>query len=113
MTEIMNEGDMIIAKLRGDLDHHSVTLIRQELDAVLELSTPDMLIIDFNDVSFMDSSGIGLILGRLRVMKSFGGKVRLKNTNDYISKLLTMAGLSSLIIPNGKVERNVKNGTAK
>lgn len=97
-VEIKNNGEQITAVLSGDIDHHSLARIRSEIDTHLENSTPKLLILDFSGVSFMDSSGIGLILGRMRVLDGFGGNIALKNTSSRINKIIRLAGLESFII---------------
>ena len=96
------------ARVRGDLDHHTCTQIRAQLDAHLERHTPLLLIMDLEGVPFMDSSGIGLILGRMRLQKSYNGNLVLKNTNPYLTKIITLAGLSSLIIDKKQEGERVK-----
>lgn len=101
-VEIQNHGNRITAVLFGDIDHHNLIFIRSEIDAQLELSTPKLLILDFSGVGFMDSSGIGLILGRMRLMKSWGGTLAVKNADGYTQKIIKLAGLGGLIIDAGK-----------
>ena len=96
--QIYNSGEQVTVCLKGDIDHHSVTAMRMEIDAVLESTAPKLLILDFSEVSFMDSSGIGLILGRVRVLNTFGGKILLKNPNEYIGKIIRLAGLYNFVI---------------
>ena len=98
MVEIENTGERVTAGIQGDIDHHTASEIRAEIDAVLENSTPRMLILDFSGVKFMDSSGIGLILGRMRVLDGFGGKLFIKNATGHVGKIVKLAGLSGLIL---------------
>ncbi|MCL2035999.1 MAG: STAS domain-containing protein [Oscillospiraceae bacterium] len=98
MVEIKNTGEHVTADIKGDIDHHNAANIRSEIDAVLENSTPRVLILDFAGVKFMDSSGIGLILGRKRVLDGFGGKLFIKNAVGHAEKIIKMAGLSGLIL---------------
>jgi len=98
MVEITNAGERVTAGIVGDIDHHSAAGIRSEIDAVLENSTPRLLILDFEQVKFMDSSGIGLILGRMRVLDGFGGKLFIKNATGTPEKIVKLAGLQSLIL---------------
>ena len=98
MVEIINAGERVTAGIQGDIDHHTASSIRAEIDAVLENSTPRLLILDFAAVKFMDSSGIGLILGRMRVLEGFGGKLFIKNVAGHVEKIVKLAGLSGLIL---------------
>jgi stage II sporulation protein AA (anti-sigma F factor antagonist) len=98
MVEIVNAGEQVTAGIVGDIDHHTASGIRSEIDAVLENSTPRLLILDFGGVKFMDSSGIGLILGRMRVLEGFGGKLFVKNISGHAEKIVKLAGLQGLIL---------------
>lgn len=95
--EIVNEGESICARIKGEIDHHRASLIREELDTLIAESRPDLLILDFGGVSFMDSSGIGLILGRYRAVSAYGGRILVKNAKSNIKKILELAGISKLI----------------
>lgn len=81
------------AYLDGELDHHSAGGIRDEIDLAVGRTTPETLILDFGEVTFMDSSGLGLVMGRYKVMKDIGGRVRLENTPVHIKKVMRVAGM--------------------
>ena len=81
------------AFLNGEIDHHCAPAIRNEIDLAVDESHPENLIIDFGEVTFMDSSGIGLVMGRYQTMKSIGGRVTLENTPAHIKKVMRLAGL--------------------
>lgn len=98
MVEIVNAGERITAGINGDIDHHNAANIRAEIDAALENATPRVLILDFAGVKFMDSSGIGLILGRMRVLEGFGGKLFIKNASGHAEKIVKLAGLQRLML---------------
>ena len=68
--KISESEDTITAYLTGDIDHHSARNIREDIDAFIQMKKPYLLRLDFSGVSFMDSSGIGLIMGRYRLMSS-------------------------------------------
>lgn len=96
MTEITTAGGVTLAKLTGDLDHHTAGLIRTEIDREIKLVRPELLIIDFIGVTFMDSSGIGLIMGRYKLMQDHGGRVVVTRPPSYIKKVLKLAGIDRL-----------------
>ena len=98
-VEITLGEDFITASLSGELDHHTAAKARELIDARLERYTPKLCIMDFSRVSFMDSSGIGLILGRRRAAGLFGGRVVIKNPSRYAEKIIKLAGLGSMILP--------------
>ncbi len=86
----------LTALLFGDIDHHSAREMRQTIDADIERYHPGRLALDFRKVRFMDSSGIGLIMGRYRLMKLTGGSVSLKNVPPTLQRLIDLSGVRSL-----------------
>ena len=97
MLKIYNDGKRITAALFGDIDHHSAREFRTELDDVIARSRPELLVLDFENVGFMDSSGVGLVLGRLRAVNASGGEILIKNARGEIAQMIKLSGLSSLI----------------
>ncbi len=81
------------AYLDGEIDHHSAVHLRNEIDLAVDSCQPENLVLDFADVTFMDSSGIGLVMGRYRLMKGIGGRLSLQNTPAHIKKVMRLAGL--------------------
>lgn len=99
---VVNEGDRVVAFLKGDIDHYTAGIIRPQIDSVIHSTVPNLLILDFNDVNFMDSAGIGLILGRVNEMKKIdnlgtGDNVIIVNVKPFVEKLLILSGLARLI----------------
>ncbi len=95
---ITDSGDGILtAKITGEIDHHSARWLRADIDTAIQDRSPNRLILDFSGVSFMDSSGVGLVMGRYKNMKERGGSVELKNMPDYIEKVMTLAGMDRLL----------------
>lgn len=82
--------------LEGEIDHHSASIIRAGIDEAIFANSPRELILDFAGVLFMDSSGIGLVMGRYKIMRSFGGKVILTSLSGTNEKLMKLAGLERL-----------------
>ena len=102
LVRVENEGDRVVAFLNGDIDHYTAGIIRPEIDSVIHDSLPNLLVLDFSGVSFMDSAGIGLIIGRINEMKKLdplcsGENVSIVNAKPFISKLISIAGLSRLL----------------
>ncbi|MBQ8964988.1 MAG: anti-sigma factor antagonist [Ruminococcus sp.] len=96
LTELKTVGEVVLAQLSGDLDHHSARLMRLEIDRAIADARPRRLIIDFSAVTFMDSSGIGLIMGRYKLMHEQGGEVIVARPPAYIKKVLRLAGVDRL-----------------
>lgn len=84
----------LVAYLSGEIDHHSAQMLRQEIDARLQTRMPDTLTLDLGGVSFMDSSGIGLILGRARRMNALDGRLVVQHPPRQIQKMLDLARVS-------------------
>lgn len=92
-------GDQtLIVRLNGELDHHTIKSLRKEISFCLVTQPIKMVVWDLKLVSFMDSSGIGLILGRLREMEPFGGQTMIVHANPTIRKIFQYAGLGSYIV---------------
>ena len=96
MIKILTTGGVTLAELSGDLDHHTARLMRTDIDRELAEKRPRRLVIDFSSVTFMDSSGIGLIMGRYRIMNEQGGEVIVARPPAYIKKVLRLAGVDRL-----------------
>ena len=82
--------------LDGEIDHHSASLIRISIDDAIIHKRPQTLILDFSKVSFMDSSGIGLVMGRYKLLKPLGAELHVTNTSPQIGKVMKLAGLDRL-----------------
>ena len=90
-------GDILIADLFGELDHHAAEKVRRDVDDMLRLYGSRCLIFDFSNVTFMDSAGIGVILGRYRKLQPEGGQVAITACGAKIRSILNMAGVFSII----------------
>ena len=91
------EDKQLIFKLEEDIDECTVQKIRRKLDNEIERYMPKEVIFDFNNVSFMDSAGIGLILGRFRNISTLGGKLEVINVSETVNKILIMSGVNKII----------------
>lgn len=98
MIKIYNDGKRVTAALYGDIDHHAAREMRAELDDVILRSRPELMILDLENVGFMDSSGIGLILGRSRSLRAVGGELLIKNARREIADVIKISGLGNLIV---------------
>lgn len=82
--------------LDGEIDHHSASLIRAGIDDAIIVRRPSLLILDFKEVTFMDSSAIGLVMGRYKLMKTHEGKIRVENLSPSAYKVMKLAGIERL-----------------
>ena len=95
---IDTEENTVIARLSGEVDHHNAKSIRDDIDLAIDRHHPTRLILDFDGVTFMDSSGIGLVIGRYNSIKQYGGTVIIENTGSQIKKVMRLAGLDRLAV---------------
>ena len=96
--------------LEGEIDHHTAKPIRERIDETAEKTRPRLMCLDFTKVSFMDSSGIGLVIGRYKLMKMLGGSVRVTGVSGAMEKIMKMAGLERLGVLGEEVKENEKTG---
>lgn len=89
------KNNILIVSLVGELDHHSVDDIKQEISKNLRKNRVNYLVFDFEKVSFMDSSGIGLIIGRFKEMGE--DNVYCVGLSDNVKKIFEMSGLLNII----------------
>ena len=94
--ELDNDGGKLIAYLGGEIDHHTARDIRHEIDNRLKEEGASELVLDFSSVSFMDSSGIGLILGRVEVCESLNIPLRVRGHTGVIARLIKMSAVARL-----------------
>ena len=94
-TEYQNE--ILTALLQGDIDHHTASAMREVIDRTAESCLPQKLVLDFSGVSFMDSSGIGLVIGRYKRMARRGGSVAVTDPGARVDKLFQMSGIYQLV----------------
>lgn len=92
----VKDGDLL-ARITGDIDHHSAPGIREEIDRLLEKERPKKLLMDLGETDFMDSSGLGLILGRKRKTDEMGIALVLINPTAGCLKILHLAGMEKQI----------------
>ena len=97
MDDYKIENNSATVYLRGELDHHTVKKMMDIIDKVAELYIPKKLTLDFTDLTFMDSSGIALILKSLRRMDMLNGKLIIKNIKKQPAKVINAAGIARLV----------------
>ena len=103
-VRIEKHAETLTAYLSGDIDHHTAKAIREEIDNEIDASKPSLLILDFGEVTFMDSSGIGLVMGRFRKMQAVEGEIQIINTPLYIAKVMRISGIEKLAKISNKGE---------
>ncbi len=96
-TEFFEKDKLLIFKILDEIDDHSVKTIRRKADYDIEKYMPKKVIFDFENVTFMDSAGIGLIVGRYKFAKLLGAKIELTKLNQSVKKIFEMSGILKLI----------------
>ena len=105
MVELKQEPQKLTAFLSGELDHHHAKEIRETIDFAVREQYPPVVVLDFRQVSFMDSSGIGLIMGRSRLMEEYGGTLEIHNPPPHIRKVLRISGADRLAVIRNSVKK--------
>ena len=95
-VKIEHRDQVMTAYLEGEIDHHSARPIREQIDDEAQQSKPQTLLLDFGRVSFMDSSGIGLVLGRVRLLQFWKGRVVLCGLSPSLGRMVELSGIGTL-----------------
>ena len=90
-------GQTLTAVMLRDIDHHTAAFMRSEMDAEIQKRRPRLLVLDFSQVEFMDSSGVGLVMGRLKRMEQNGGNIRVQNLNKRCRRMLQLSGITRIV----------------
>jgi len=93
-----NELDkLLIMEITEEIDHHTANKIRSRADFEIERNLPQKVIFDFNNVAFMDSSGIGMLIGRYKLVSSLGGSLYMINVKPNVKKIFEISGVLKII----------------
>lgn len=87
----------LIIYITQDLDHHAVKMFREQSDRLIDAGNIRHIIFDFKDTDFMDSSGIGLIMGRYKRVMFRGGKAAVSNVGNEVDRIFRLSGLYKII----------------
>lgn len=104
-----NIEDKLIVELMGELDHHNASEVRNKIDDMLDRDNINKLIINFSGVSFMDSSGIGAVIGRYKKLSMKGGKLCITNLKPSVERVFELSGLFKIIDIYDDVEQGIKS----
>ncbi len=103
------EDGVLEIKLIGEIDHHSAVSVRSDVDGLIFESRPKKVVLDLSEISFMDSSGLGLIMGRYALIKDLGGTLSLRAPTVAVMKILSLAGMERMI----KIDKSIKEDDEK
>lgn len=94
----------LIIRLNEELDHHNAIRIREKADKLIDRNNIKHIVFDFSGASFMDSAGIGVIMGRYRKVIFIGGKTAVANVNSTVDRIFRLSGLYKIIEKYDTVE---------
>lgn len=95
-TSFLQDGNLTVA-LTGEIDHHCAKSYIEAIDAKIEAYTPAVCVLDFSDVTFIDSSGVAVVINALRAMKRIDGRLLLTGIGRQPMKVFRAAGVDKLI----------------
>lgn len=95
--ELEHYRNMLIVRLHGELDHHTANVVRYKMEEALMRDQVHHVILSLKDLGFMDSSGLGVILGRYKQVKAKGGKMVVCDINPGVRRLFELSGLFKII----------------
>jgi len=107
MLKIYNDGHRITAAICCDIDHHAARELRLLLEELICTSRPETLIVDLEQVSFMDSSGIGLIMGRYKKLVPMEGEIYVCNMGISVQRIFKLSGLFKITKHSFQIDRIV------
>lgn len=93
----LDQKNLLIEFMSTELDHHITNEVRDEIDNILISKSVRNIIFDFKNINFMDSSGIGVIIGRYKKISNDGGKVSVVNVNARVKKVFDLSGMNKII----------------
>ena len=91
------QGQVLVAKITGEVDHHAARKLMSELTGRVDLTLPREVRLDLEGVSFMDSSGIAVVLRTWKRLRTYGGVLRLVGVPEQSAKVLRAAGVDRLV----------------
>ena len=91
------KGNELIVHIGGEIDHHSAVQVRTEVDERIIATSPQKVLLELSGVDFMDSSGLGLIMGRFALIKKYGGTLALLDPSQAVMKMIKLAGMDRMV----------------
>lgn len=96
-TDLLVSGDTLTVLLTGEIDHHAAAAVRETIDREICRVRPKTTVLDLSGIDFMDSSGLGLIMGRIALMRELSGEAVLKNPTEKVLRIVRLSGLERMI----------------
>lgn len=112
--DLAAEADVLTVYLVGEIDHHAAASVRETVDREILRLRPRRTVLDLSGIEFMDSSGLGLIMGRFALMRELSGETVLRNPTDKVLRIVRLAGLERMLTilfeHDGEVKENARKG---
>lgn len=113
LVEYETRGETLIVRVGGEIDHHSAVAVRTGIDGRIAAERPSRVMLELSAVDFMDSSGLGLIMGRFALVKQYGGSFAVLDPSPAVMKIMRLAGMErmiSILRTRSKTEGKEKEG---
>jgi len=95
--DFINDSKAVVVKINEEIDHHTCEKIKNKIDLAIEFRGARFLVFDFEGVNFMDSSGIGMVLGRYKLIQKRGGNVGVASLKPTVRKIFKMSGIFKIL----------------
>lgn len=103
--DVRTSSKETVVFLSGEIDHHNAAFLRMGIDKLIHEKHPRKLVLDLSSIRFMDSSGLGLIMGRFSLLQTLGGELIVRNPSESIMRICRLAGIERIV----KIEKGGKN----
>lgn len=104
-----SKDKLLNLEINEEIDHHISQNLRRTIDYEIQRRNPKRIILDFNNVYFMDSAGIGMVIGRYKTASMIGAKLEMKNVRKNVKRIFEMTGVLKIIPIIGEEESDEKN----
>lgn len=106
--KLIADKHALLVSMEGELDHHSAAKVREIIDKEIKRSNAVNIIFDFRNLNFMDSSGIGVIIGRYKVAKILGGETIIFSPTESVRRIIEMSGIHKIVKLASSLENALK-----
>ena len=112
-VSIKRQGTVVVAQIHGELDQHHASGIRENLEIAARQGTVSLFVFDLSDLSFMDSSGIGVLMGTHKTVTALGGKTAVVGGGVGVQKMIQLSGIPRMIPLYSSVEDAIEKEAFK
>ena len=91
------ENGKLTVYLSGEIDHHTAAYLRSETDEKINKLKPREIVLNFGEITFMDSSGIGFVMGRFKLAEEIGATITVEDLTPQIYKVMKLSGLEKIV----------------